>query len=161
MMKVRLVPENKTKMEELIVDEKSWRPARSLMAIANQKYLEQNGELITSFIELKDLDENIGHGLNDTQCKLLAAEMQKLLGDPFGLVDYGMTVDIVNGNTFYTYPTDMCTGYVEDVIIGSLFVSLDEDDIVGKRVRSWFRTSEAQMKEIIEFLQVSGGFTMP
>lgn len=161
MLKVRLLAENKTPQEDLVLGENYWRPARSLMAIANQKYLEKNGQPVVPFGHLEDIDENLGHGLDATSCRLLAEEMEKVLGDPFGLVDYGMTVDIEDGNVFYTYPTDMCTGYFEGVDDKHFYASLEDDDIVGKRVRSWFRTPEETMKEVICFLKVCGGFSMP
>lgn len=160
MLKLRLVANNDT-AGELVLEEKHWRPARSLMAIANQKFAEKKGDPVVMFGELKDIDENIGHGLDDAACYILSREMKEVAEDPFGLVDYGMTVDIEDGEMVYTYPTDMCYAHFEDSKTGKYYTSLESNDIVGKQVRSWFRTPKAKMDEIIDFMSACGGFSMP
>jgi len=163
MMKLRLVatqPEKGTPTE-LIVDERKWRPARSLMAIANQKVLERSGLPVEWFENLGDLDENTGHSIDDANCTMLAEEMEELMKDPFSVSDYGLSVDIDDGEVSYTYPNTMCTAYFEDVDTGEFYENLDSPGILGKRVRSWFRTSEEKMQEIVAFLRSSGGFSMP
>jgi hypothetical protein len=162
MIKICLVANKESALEsELVMPERSWRPARSLMAIANQKHSERKGWPVVTFEELQDLDENLGHGLDEAACLLLANEMEALVDSPFELVDYGMTVDIEDGDMVYTYPTDMTTAYYEEIETGKFFSSLEDDDILGKRVRSWFRTTKAELQEVITFLKVCGGFAMP
>ena len=128
-----------------------------------QKITERIGRLgeSTEAYKFEDIDENINHGLDDAACYLLAKEIKEVIKDPFGLVDYGMTVDIDDGDVVFTYPVDMCTAYFEEPDTGKFFSSLENPDIVGKRVRSWFRTTEEQLKEITNFLENCGGFTMP
>jgi len=164
MMKLKLVaikPEKGTR-EDLIVDEKYWRPARSLMAIANQKIFERSGQLVEWVETLGDLDENTGCGIeSDGNCTVLAEEMEELMKDPFAISDYGMSVDIDDGEVAYTYPNTMCTAYLEDADTGEFYESLESPGILGKRVRSWFRTPEDKMQEIIAFMKSCGGFRMP
>lgn len=163
MMKLRLVAKNPEKgtPEELIVDEKHWRPARSLMAIANQKVLERSGSPVEWFETMGDIDENTNYGIDDANCTMLAEEMEYLMKDPFSVSDYGLSVDINDGEVAYTYPNQMCTAYFEDVDTGDFYESLESPGILGKRVRSWFRTPEQKMQEITTFLRTCGGFSMP
>jgi hypothetical protein len=161
MLKIQLVAENKTVQPELTVAESVWRPARSLMAIANQKHLEKKGEPVVSWETMHDIDESIGCGLDGSACFLLASEMEELMGDPFSLVDYGMTVDIKDGDMVFTYPTEMATAYFKDVDSGEFIATLEEEGIVGKRVYSWFRAKQNEVQEIVDFMKNCGGFTMP
>ena len=162
-MKLRLVATNPAPNTpaDLVINERAWRPARSLMAIANQKVIEQLGSPAVLFENLEDIDDCTNHGLQGEECRQLASMMEKVLDDPFAICDYGMTTDIVNGETAYTYPTDMCTAYFEDVENGDFFENLDAPNIVGRRVRSWFRTTEPEMKGFINFLKTCDGFKMP
>jgi hypothetical protein len=163
MMQFRLVasaPAADTQ-EDLVINERAWRPARSLMAIANQRYIERDGSPIVSFEELEDVDQNTGYGIPEAECRQLANMMEAILQDPFVMCDYGMTTDIEGGETAYTYPSDMCTAYLEDVETGAFYENLDVEGIVGRRVRSWFRISEEEMKGVIDFMKTCGGFVMP
>ena len=161
MIKMKLVAQNCESMQELIINENEWRPIRSLMAIANRRYLEREGDPIVLFEELQDIDENINHGLDESACLLFAREMESLIDDPFTLVDYGMTVDIKDGKEIYTYPLNMCTAYFEDINTGQFYESFDDNEIVGKQVHSWLRATKTEMLNVIVFLKVCGGFTMP
>ena len=163
MMKLRLVanqPEPGTP-EDLVVNERNWRPARSLMAIANQKVLERSGLPVEWFDTMGDLDENVNRSIDDENCTMLAEEMEELMKDPFSVVDYGLSVDINDGEVAYTYPNQMCTAYFEDVDTGDFYENLDSPGILGKRVRSWFRTPEKELQKITAFLRSCGGFSMP
>lgn len=163
MMKFKLEAQNPTGPEELIVTERAWRPVRSLMAIANHSMIKSNGFAITEFEDLENLDVSVGNGLDAEICTKLAEEMERLLQDPFAIVDYGMTIDIKDGEEAYTYPTNMCTAYFEDVDTGDFYASLDDSDIVPNqtRIRSWFRATTEEMQEVIDFLKSCGGFMMP
>lgn len=163
MMKRELVATNpapNTK-SELVITDKAWRPARSILAIANQKFAERDGSPLVPFEALEDIDDNVNAGLDESECRQLAEKTEELLGDPFALCEYGMTIDIVEGNAFYTYPTTMCTAYFEDVENEQFYSNLDEPGIVGRQVRSWFRLSEKEIKELINFMKSCGGFRIP
>jgi hypothetical protein len=159
-LQLELVPNIKSE-KELTISEKEWRPIRSLIGIANRKYEEKNDCSIIGYDELRDLDENIGHGLDDSACICLAKEMEDILNDPFALVDYGMTIDIKNGKSFLTYPTKLCTSYFEDVETEKFYESLEDESIIGRRVQSFFRTSEPTLQNVISFFKKCGGFIMP
>ena len=161
MMKFRLVADN-PEAEEMVIDEKSWRPARSLMAIAARKMQEREGFEVVPFETLGDLDDNAGYGIEDGEvCRQLAEEMEAVLQDPFAICDYGMTTDVDGDGLAYTYPTNLCTAYFEDANTGDFFENLQSDGIVGRRVRSWFRITEEEMQKVIGFIKNSGGFAMP
>jgi len=163
MTQLRLVADHPApnSKEDLIVNEQAWRPIRSLMAIANQKFVERDGSPLVRFDCLEDIDDNTNHGIDGDACYQMAEMMSNVLEDPFAICDYGMTVDISDGETTYTYPTNMCTAYFEDVENGKFFESLDSPGIVGRRVRSWFKTTEPEMQLVINFLRSCGGFKMP
>jgi hypothetical protein len=163
MLKIRLVANNPDEgtPKELEIEEREWRPARSLMAIANQKVKEREGRPVIWFDSLENIDENVGGGIQDDDlCIALAKEMKELMSDPFEISDYGMSVDLDNGVAIYTYPVEMCTAFFEDED-GKFYETLESPGIVGKRVKSWFRTDENQMNKIVDFLLSCGGFSMP
>ena len=148
--------------KRLEIIERKWRPARSIMAIANKKVYDDIGLYPIQFESMVDLDDNASYGItNPKACRALAKAIRTLLSDPFAIVDYGMTMDIDNGVSVYTYPTNMCTAYFEDVDSGELYETLNEPNIIGKRVRSWFRISEDEMSEVTKFIEESHGFHMP
>jgi hypothetical protein len=162
MMKFRLVANNSKAIHpELVLSEKVWRPVRSLMAIANQRILEKKGSKVVEFEELQDLDHNAGYGLDNDCASTLAEEMELLIDDPFTIVDYGMTVDITGGEEFLTYPVHMATEYFEEVGTGKFYASLQDENIIGKRVQSHLRAQKSEVLEVINFMKLSDGFQMP
>jgi len=149
-------PDNK----RLQVTEWAWAPIRSILAIANRLEHEETGDLPVSYENLKDLDENRGEGISDPEvCRRLAARLKNLAQDPLTLVAYGMTADMEDGSFWYTYPSEFCTAAMEER--RSKIIVNQKDKVNPNNTRSMLRASEAELNEVIEFLDTSNGFVMP
>lgn len=140
------------------ISERAWRPLRSLIAIAIKRYEERHpDQMIILFNLTARFDYHNYYELRDELCRGLAGLLKEIISDPFTIVDYGMTIDIQNGISYYTYPSTMCTAYLEDVETQKFYRTLYSPGVLGKTVRSWFKVSEEELERFIDFLLHCGG----
>ena len=99
-----------TDINSMEITEWIWRPIRSFMAIANHRLGEKNGSLPVPYDYMENFDHNVGDRLSSPEaCRYLAKEMIELINSPGSLDQYGMTVDLEDGEFVYTYPIHLCT----------------------------------------------------
>lgn len=149
-----------TDINSMEITEWLWRPIRSFMAIANHRLGEKNGSLPVEYHRMEDYDYNAGFGIRDPEvCRHLAKEMIELINSPGSLDQYGMTVDLEDGEFVYTYPIHLCTSCIEHRETKE--VVSDISKYKPDELRSCFRVKESSLLQFVEFLKTCGGFGMP
>lgn len=142
------------------ISEWIWRPIRSLMAIANHRLGETYGSLPVPYDAMEDLDSNYGYGISDPEvCRQLAREMINLVNTPGSIDQYGMTVDMEDGEFVFTYPVHMCTSAIEHRETKEIISDISKHK--PEELRSFFRADEPSVLQFVEFLKTCDGFGMP
>jgi len=162
MMKVSLDaldPEEGTDAS-ISITEWLWRPVCSIMAIANHRQFEKTGSLPFRYDFFEDIDCNCGYYTEYiSSCKRISEEMIFLARSPEVLEEYGMTVELEDGEFIYTYPISMCTSAIEDRETEKIVVT--PGDHKKDNLRNVFRIKEKDLVSISKFIGSCGGFNMP
>ena len=147
--------------KEINITEWAWRPMRSILAIGNHLSFEKNGKYAIHLDRINDLDCSMGEGIEKPEvCRELADHIKNLSSDPLSLESFGMSVEILDGEFYFTYPPALCTSAMQHKESKNLINdTVDEDEY--DEVCSLFRTSEIEMNDFVNFLNNCGGFLMP
>ena len=145
---------------EIELTEWRWRPIRSILAIANHRIYEKTGKLPISYNDIRNLDGNWGFKIEDPAvCEALGKEILFLSESVDILSEYGINVDIKNGEYIYSYPLYSCTACLERKDDKEYIKKDDkysEDD-----VRSCFWVSQEILTITSEIIRDSGGIYLP
>jgi len=153
-------PKSKHTYSEIGLSEWRWRPIRSILAIANHRIYERSENLPIPYNDIRKLDDNRGFKFEDPiACEALGIEMLFLSQSMDILTEYGMQVDIKNGEYQYSYPIYSCTACLEEKETKEVIV--EDDDYNEDDVRSCFWVSEEILTTVSEIIRDSGGIYLP
>jgi hypothetical protein len=162
-MKFQLVASKPTsdKYKEIYVTEWAWRPICSMLAIANFLNIADTGLYIVHPDKFREIDDSMGEGINDNEaCVALGEKLKLLSSDPSIIEDYGMTVDLIDGEFVFTYPPALCTSAMQHKESKNLINSAVKEHQYDT-VCSMLRATEKDVSEVMDFLLNCGGFLIP
>jgi len=153
-------PKPDAEIESMEISEWRWRPARTILAIANQRIFEKTGILLIPYQDIPYLNFNYGYEIkNPEACSQIGENMLGLSQSMDVLTDYGMSVEIQNGQYIYSYPLVSCTSSLE-LKKGETMVD-DKNDYKEEDLRSCHWIPEDSLISIAKFIKDSGGIRMP
>jgi len=153
-------PDSKHACKEIELSEWRWRPIRSILAIANHRIYLKTGKLPVKYSDIRNLDGNWGFRIEDpAACEALGKEMLFLSESIDILTEYGMNVDIKNGEYIYSYPLYSCTACLEQKEDEDLVKK--DDEYTEDDVRSCFWVPQEIFTITSEIIRDSGGIYLP
>ena len=152
--------ESKHTYKEIELPEWKWRPIRSILAIANHRIYKRTGRLPIEYSDIRKLDGNYGFKIEDPAvCEAIGKEMLFLSQSMDILSDYGISMDVENGEYIYSYPIYSCTACLEQRDTREYLMKEDEPDEIN--TRSCFWVTEEILTTTSEIIRDSGGIYLP